>query len=63
MSAWKPEIAPHAIVMKTKGRGAGEIGPPPAAEGGAAGICSVGFTISTASTRNAIVPIFMNELR
>jgi hypothetical protein len=39
------------------------IGPPPAVKADAAGICSVGLTISTASTRNAIVPIFMNELR
>ena len=31
--AWKPEIAPHAIVMKTNGKsGPGMIGPPPRGE-------------------------------
>ena len=31
MSAWNPEIAPHAMVMKAKGyKGPGMIGPPPA---------------------------------
>jgi hypothetical protein len=30
MSPWNPEIAPHAIVMNTKGNnGPGMIGPPP----------------------------------
>ena len=32
ISAWNPEIAPHAIVMNTKGKtGPGMIGPPPPA--------------------------------
>ena len=30
ISAWKPEIAPHAMVMNAKGKsGPGMIGPPP----------------------------------
>ena len=33
ISAWKPEIAPQAIVMKTNGKsGPGTIGPPPCDE-------------------------------
>ena len=35
ISAWKPEIAPQAMVMKTNGNsGPGMIGPPPADEPG-----------------------------
>ncbi len=34
MSAWKPEIAPQAMVMKTNGKtGPGTIGPPPSTNG------------------------------
>jgi hypothetical protein len=43
--------------------GPGMIGPPPPAKALIAGILSSGFTIMTATTRKAIVPIFMNELR
>ena len=64
MSAWNPEIAPHAIVMNTNGKsGPGTIGPPPAVNSVKAGIWSTGLTMTTATTRNAMVPIFMNELR
>ena len=64
MSAWKPEIAPHAMVMKQKGKsGPGMMGPPPPANSVSAGIWSTGFTMITPMTRNPIVPIFMNELR
>ena len=63
-SAWKPEIAPHAMVMNTNGNsGPGTIGPPPPTNSVSAGIFSVGFTIDDADDRSAIVPIFMNELR
>ena len=47
-SAWKPEIAPQAIVMKTNGKsGPGMIGPPPPMNCENAGACSSGFTIIT----------------
>ena len=63
-SAWKPEMAPQAIVMKTKGNnGPGMMGPPPSMYCENAGASSFGLTMMTPSTRNAIVPIFMNVLR
>ena len=63
-SAWNPEMAPHAMVMKTNGNtGPGKIGPPPPRYCENAGACSVGFTIMTPTTSAAIVPIFMNVLR
>src|SRR5256885_13615765 len=63
-SAWKPEIAPHAMVMKTNGNsGPGITGPPPEMYCESAGASSLGFRIITPITRNAIVPIFMNVLR
>jgi len=59
-SAWKPEIAPQAIVMKRNGKsGPGTIGPPPAANCVTAGICSCGLTRITPSARKRIVPTFM----
>ena len=43
ISAWKPEIAPQAIVMNTNGKSVpGMIGPPPPANCVTAGICSSG---------------------
>ncbi len=64
MSAWKPEIAPQAIVMKTNGNSApGTIGPPPPANCETAGMWSCGLTIITPATSSVMVPIFMNALR
>ena len=63
-SAWKPEIAPQAMVMKTNGKsGPGTIGPPPPTNCENAGIWRAGFTTMTPTTSSAIVPIFMYELR
>src|ERR1051326_6966627 len=63
-SAWNPEMAPQAMVMKTNGnRGPGITGPPPPMYWEKAGACSFGLRIITPTTRNAIVPIFMNVLR
>ena len=43
ISAWKPEIAPQAMVMKAKGKsGPGMIGPPPPVNWLNAGIFSSG---------------------
>ena len=48
ISAWKPEIAPQAMVMKTNGNsGPGMIGPPPPMNCENAGICSIGLTMIT----------------
>ena len=64
ISAWNPEIAPHAIVMNANGNsGPGTIGPPPPVNCENAGISSTGLTTMTPTTSIAIVPIFMNELR
>ena len=63
-SAWKPEMAPQAMVMKQKGNsGPGMIGPPPLTYSVMAGSCSTGLTITMPSTSSVMVPIFMNELR
>ena len=64
ISEWKPEIAPHAIVMNANGNtGPGTIGPPPPTNCEKAGSRSGGFTMTTPTTSSAMVPIFMNELR
>src|SRR5437867_466978 len=57
-------MAPHAIVMKTNGNiGPGMTGPPPPMNEENAGASSLGLRIMTPTTRNAMVPIFMNVLR
>ena len=62
--AWKPEMAPQAIVMKQNGnRGPGKIGPPPFAYSVSAGILNSGFTQITPSASRKMVPILVNELR
>ena len=64
MSEWKPEMAPHAMVMNANGkRGPGTIGPPPATYCVIAGMWTTGLTMITPTTRNRIIPIFMNALR
>ena len=64
MRAWKPEMAPQAMVMKQKGKsGPGMIGPPPDTYWVKAGILSSGFTIMTPAASSTMVPIFVNELR
>ena len=64
MSAWKPLIAPQAMVMKQNGKSLpGTTGPEPSANFVTAGMCSTGSTSSTPSARAMIVPSFMNVLR
>src|SRR5512140_993059 len=64
ISEWKPEIAPQAMVMNTNGKsGPGMMGPPPDTYCVIAGICIVGFTRMTPTTRIRMVPIFMYVLR
>ena len=60
ISAWKPEMAPQAIVMKTNGNiGPGKMGPPPPRNWEKAGALSSGFTMMTPRARARMVPIFM----
>ena len=62
--AWKPEMAPQAMVMKANGKsGPGMIGPPPPANSVNAGIFNSGLTIITPKASSRMVPIFVNELR
>jgi hypothetical protein len=52
------------MVMNANGNNApGTTGPPPAVYWEKAGAFNSGFTMITPSTRNPMVPIFMNELR
>ena len=64
-SAWKPEIAPHAIVMKTNGKSLpGTIGPAAAGELRERRHLQVRVARRcTPTTSSAMVPIFMNEQR
>ena len=64
ISAWKPEMAPHAMVMKQNGNsGPGMIGPPPPANSLSAGIFNSGLTMITPIASRKIVPILVKELR
>lgn len=64
MSAWNPEMAPQASVMKTNGNSEPPmIGPPPPTYCVNAGMRSVGLTMATPTIRNRMVPIFMDVLR
>src|ERR1051325_398189 len=64
ISAWKPEIAPQAIVMKTNGYSLpGITGPPPAVKGVNAGMFRFGWTRMTPIIRNAIDPVFRYDDR
>ena len=64
ISEWKPEMAAHAIVMKTNGNtGPANTGPLPSMNFVRAGIFSTGASTITAMPRAITVPIFMNVLR
>ena len=57
--AWKPEIAPHMMVMKRKGKTLpGTVGPPERNIPCTAGASSFGLAMIVPPTRRAIVPIF-----
>ncbi len=63
-SAWNPEIAPHMMVMKTKGKTLpGTMGPPPAANSVNGGMRRAGLTISVPRTSAATVPILRYDDR
>src|SRR3954454_12602735 len=64
ISAWNPEMAPQAMVMKTNGKSLpGMIGPPPAANCDTAGAEMGGATMMVPVTSEAIVPSFMYDER
>src|SRR5437870_13676712 len=64
MREWKPETAPHAIVIHTKGKtGPANTRPLPSMNFVIAGICNVGLISSTAAASIATVPSFKHELR
>jgi hypothetical protein len=62
MSAWKPERAPQAMVMKTNGNSEpANTGPSPLeAKSVIASFCSIGRASSSPTASRMIVPIFMN---
>ena len=62
MSAWNPDSAPQAMVMKTNGNSApAKTGPVPLlANSVTASVCRVGAAMSTPTASRPMVPIFMN---
>ena len=58
-SAWKPEIAPQAMVMNTNGNSLpAKIGPVPSTNCVSAGMCSTGFSQMMATASSTTVPSF-----
>ena len=56
--AWKPETAPHAMVMNRNGKSwPDQTGPVPSTNFVTAGICRCGATQAMPSARPTIVPI------
>ena len=63
-SAWKPLIAPQAMVMKANGKSLpAKTGPVPSMNCVSAGIWSGGRTTRIPSASSRIVPIFMKVER
>ena len=64
ISAWNPEIAPQAIVMKANGNSLpAKTGPVPSMNCVTAGIFSGGISTTIAVPSTRIVPIFRNAER
>jgi hypothetical protein len=64
ISAWKPDTAPQAMVMKANGNSLpANTGPVPSMNWVTAGICSGGITSTIAVPSTMIVPTFMNADR
>jgi len=60
INAWKPDIAPHAMVMNIKGKSfPGITGPPPSIKFRQGRICRFGAIKITPTASNRIVPIFI----
>jgi hypothetical protein len=63
-SAWKPLMAPQAMVMNANGKSLpAKTGPVPSMNGVSAGSRSGGSTIRMPRARRRMVPIFMNVER
>lgn len=63
-NAWKPEIAPQAIVIEMKGQtGPAKIGPSPLTNSVRAGISMAEFIINTPIINAINTPIFMKLLK
>ena len=61
ISAWKPEIAPQAMVMKTNGNTLPpNSGPLPSMNGVIAGILICGWVITMATASSTTVPSLRN---
>ena len=64
MSAWNPEIAPHAIVMNANGNSLpANTGPVPSMKRVSAGICSGGSTMRMPIASANTTPSFTNAER
>jgi len=64
ISAWKPDIAPQAIVMKQNGNSfPANTGPVPSMKRVSAGRCTSGRTQSRPAASRTTVPILMNADR
>ena len=64
ISAWKPQIAPHAMVMNTNGKTLpAKSGPVPSTNRVVAGICSGGSRMKMPAASATITPIFTNAER
>ena len=64
MSVWNPEMAPHAMVMKQKGKSLpATTRPEPSTKRLKAGIRRSGSTQKIPAARAKMVPSFMNVLR
>ena len=64
ISAWNPEIAPHAIVMNANGKSLpANTGPVPSMNRVSGGICSGGSTSRMPMPRQSTTPTFTNALR
>ena len=64
ISAWKPEMAPQAMVMNTNGNNVpAKTRPVPSMNFVIFGMCNSGATQMTATAKTATVPIFMKVLR
>ena len=63
-SAWKPEIAPHAIVMNANGKTLpANTGPEPSVNCVSAGMCSGGSEMMMPSASAMTTPIFTKAER
>ena len=64
ISAWKPLIAPQAMVMNAKGKTfPANTGPEPSMKRVSGGMCNTGRSATIPNASRAMVPSFTNVLR